>query len=444
MDFTTLSRIQFGVTIGFHYLFALTTLGLAFYILLLESLYYYRKDDDFRRLSDFLIKLLAVVFVFGVTTGFMMPFAFGANWSRFSTFAGPVFGIHLVVESINAFSLEAVSIGVLIFARNKVSRELYWSSALMVFIGSHLSGFWIVSANSWMQTPAGYALENGKVVLTSLFDAVLNPTAIIRFVHVTIGAWITGSVLVAGISAFHLLGNRDVKLFRRLLRLSIPLMMVFTILQAGLGHVHIMKVLEHNPEKDAAYEGIFHTVKGAPLYAFGIPDSGNEKIHFAIGIPYMLSFLETGSFTAEVKGLEEYPKDTWPPVNVIFTTFHLMVMLGAAMIAIAVVGGYLQMKRKLVEQRWYLRVLMFAIPLPYLANELGWIGTEMGRQPWIIYGLLRTDQASTTSIPAVQAVVSLSFIVLLYCLLSYLFLKHFTAAVKKGPAGSGGKEVADG
>ena len=441
MDFTTLSRIQFGFTIGFHYLFALTTLGLTFYILLLESLYILRKDDDYRRMSDFLIRLFAVVFVFGVATGFMMPFAFGANWSRFSAFAGPVFGIHLVIESINAFSLEAVSLGILIFARDKISKELYWSSALMVFFGSHLSAFWIVSANSWMQTPAGYALENGKVVLTSLFDAVLNPTAIIRFTHVTLGAWITGSVLVAGISAFHLLRNGHVKLFRRLLRISIPLMMVFTITQAGLGHAHIMKVLEHNPVKDAAYEGIFHTVKGATLYAFGIPDAENGKIHFAFGLPYMLSFLETGSFTSETKGLEEYPKDTWPPVNIIFTTFHLMVMLGVAMIAIGVVGGYLQMKRKLFEQRWFLRILLCTIPLPYLANELGWIGTEMGRQPWIISGLLKTEAAATTSIPGVQVVISLSFIVLFYCLLGYLFLKHFITAVKKGPSAPEVKEA---
>ncbi|MFA6291199.1 MAG: cytochrome ubiquinol oxidase subunit I [Victivallales bacterium] len=433
MDFTTLSRIQFGFTIGFHYLFAVSTLGLTLYILAFESLHVFKKEDMYRRITDFLVRLLAVIFTFGVVTGFMMPFAFGANWSRFSVIAGPVFGIQLTLESLTAFALEAVFVAVLVFGRSKVSKSLYWISALMVFIGSHLSAFWIVSANSWMQTPDGFAVENGKIILTSFFHAIFNPTTIIRVIHVTLASWITGTALTAALAAYYLLKNRHVALSRAILPLVIIHFMVFSILQAGLGHAHIMGVLKHNPVKDAAYEGIFHTTKGATLYAFGIPDEKNMKIHFAIGLPYMLSFLETGSFTSEVKGLEEYPREEWPPVNVIFTTFHLMVMCGALLIVISLIGGFLVLKRKLFESRWFLLILLWTIPLSYIANELGWIGSEIGRQPWTIYKVLKTSDASTTTIPPEHAAISLAFIFCFYVLLSVLFTKKFISAVKKGP-----------
>ena len=436
MDFTTLSRMQFGVTIGFHYLFALSTLGLTVYILLFESLYLIKAEIEYRRISDFLIRLLAVIFVFGVATGFMMPFAFGGNWSRFSNFAGSVFGIQLVFESITSFALEAIALGILIFGRDQVSKKIFWLSALLVFVGSHLSAFWIVSANSWMQTPAGYAIVDGRVVLTGFWEAILNATTVIRFLHVVVATWIAGTFLAAGISAYHLLKHSHEKLFRRLLRISIVPMLILTLFQAFSGHLHLLKLIKHYPEKDAAYEGIFHTVKGAPLYALGIPDAANETIHFAFGLPYMLSFLESGSFTSEVKGLDEFPRELWPPVNVIFTTFHLMVMFGVAMIIIGAVGNYLKIKKKLFTQRWYFLILLYAIPLPYLANELGWIGTEMGRQPWVIYNLLRTENASTICLPASQVAISLSFIAVFYLILSVIFLKKFIGVIKTGPAGA--------
>jgi cytochrome d ubiquinol oxidase subunit I len=433
MDFTTLSRIQFGFTIGFHYLFAVSTLGLTLYILVFESLYVFKKDETYRRITDFLVKLLAVIFTFGVVTGFMMPFAFGANWSRFSSFAGPVFGIHLTLESITAFALEAVFLAILIFGRNKVSKTMYWISAIIVFLGAHLSGFWIVSANSWMQTPDGFAVENGKIILTSLYHAIFNPTTVVRVTHVILASWITGSALTTAVAAYYLLRNRHIVLSKTILsKVMIPFI-AFSVLQAVLGHTHIMGVLKHNPVKDAAYEGIFHTSRGAPLYAFGIPDEKNGKIYFAFGLPYMLSFLETGSFTSEVKGLEEYPREDWPPVNVIFTTFHLMVMCGALLIVISLLGGLLLHKKKLFESRWYLLILLWAVPLPYIANELGWIGSEMGRQPWTIYKVLKTYDASTTSIPSEQVMISLVFIFCFYLLLSVLFTKKFISAVKKGP-----------
>lgn len=439
MDFTTLSRMQFGLSIGFHYLFALSTLGLTVYIFFLETLYLLKDEIRYRKISDFLIRLLAIIFVFGVATGLMMPFAFGGNWSRFSCFAGPVFGIQLVFESVTSFALEAIALGILIFGRNRVSRKVYWLSALLVFIGSHLSAFWIVSANSWMQTPDGYAIVDGRIVLTSFWHAIFNSTTVIRFLHVTVATWIAGTFLVAGISAYHLLKHSSEELFRHLLRISIVPMLVLTLVQVVTGHAHILKLIKHYPEKEAAYEGIFHSQKGAPLYAFGIPDAANGKMRFAIGFPYMLSFLESGSFDAKVIGLDEYPRDLWPPVNVIFTTFHLMVLFGVIMIIIGVVGCYLKVKKKLFTQRWFFFVLLYAIPLPYLANELGWVGTEMGRQPWVIYNLMRTADASTTCLPVSHAVISLSMIAVCYSILAVVFLKKIIRVIKTGPSGAGGE-----
>ena len=433
MDFTMLSRIQFGFTIGFQYLFAVSTLGLSLYILVFEALYVIRKEEVCRDITDFLVKILTLVFTFGVATGFMMPAAFGANWSRFSSFAGPVFGIHLAMEGTTAFALEAVSLAVLLFGRNRISARLYLASAFVVFFAAHLSAFWIVSANSWMQTPAGFAIEDGRMVLTSLFHAVFNPSAPIRIVHVIIASWITGSAVVAGIAAYYLLKNLHVQFSTVLLSRTIVPFFCFALLQLFVGHFHVLGVLAHSPVKEAAYEGIFQTTNGAPLYAFGIPDEKNGRIHCAIGLPYMLSFLETGRFDAEVKGLNDYPKEDWPPVNVIFTTFHLMCMCGMSFILIGLIGVFLLYKKRLFESRWYLFILLCTIPLTYLANQLGWIGTEIGRQPWMIYQIQKTSDAATTSIPAAHAVVSLSFIACFYLVLAIIFLKQLATIINKGP-----------
>jgi len=437
-DFETLSRIQFGLTIGFHYLFSISTLGVAFYILVFETLHWRKGDEEHKRIADFLVKLLTLIFTFGVATGIMMPFAFGANWARFSAFAGPVFGVQLAIEGTTAFALEAVFLGLLIFGRGKVSKGLYWTSALMVFLGSHLSAFWIISANSWMQSPAGYAIENGRVVLTSLFDAIFNPTALVRFMHVTVAAWITGSAITLAVASYYILKDRHAELFKKALKTALPPFIALTLLQAGVGHMHIMHL---DPLKEAAYEGVFKTTKGATLYAFGIPDAKNERIILGAGMPYMLSFLSSGSFTHEVPGLDKAPKEDWPPVNVVFTTFHIMVLCGGIMAALAILGGFLLWKGRLFETRWYLAALIAALPLPYVANELGWIGTEMSRQPWTIYKVLRTVDSTTTTVPDGQVAISLALVCCVYATLAALFVRAFSSALKKGPQAPESKEA---
>jgi cytochrome d ubiquinol oxidase subunit I len=428
-----LSRIQFGVSVGFHYLFPVATLGLTFLIVLFESLFIIRKNTAYRDISSYFTTLLGPIFTVGVATGLVMPFAFGTNWERFSAFAGAFFGSALSIEAMVAFAFESAFLAILLFGRSKVSPGLYWCSALFVFLGSHFSGFLIVAANSWLQTPAGFIVENGRVVVTDFVAAILNHSTLVRFVHVITAAWCSGAFIATAIASWYLFKRNHEEFSRLVLRFTLPLMLIFTVLQPLWGHFQIMEVLRWNPEKDAAYEGIFHTVKGAPLYAFGIPDVENEKILFGIGLPFGLSLLESGNPFSEVKGLDEFPRENWPPVAVIFTTFHLMVMVGMIMLGIAALGMFLQWKRKLESARWYLALLPWCVPLPFIANELGWIGTEIGRQPWMIYKVLKTAEASTVLLPPWQAAVSLATVSCIYLLLALVTARFVGSVVRNGP-----------
>ena len=362
-----------------------------------------------------------------------MPFSFGANWARFSTYAGAVVGSIISVEAITAFALESAFIAILLFGRERVSPFVYWVSAVLVFFGAHLSGFWIVAANSWLQTPAGYAIVDGRVALMSLSQAILNHSTLIRFAHVVTAAWLVGALLTTGIAAYYLARARQEAFAKRLLSLALPLALVAALAQPVLGHFHIMEVLRNNPEKDAAYEGIFKSVNGAPLLLFGIPDEQNQVIHLAMGAPYVLSLLESGDPMGRVKGLEEFPRESWPPVNVIFTTFHLMIVLGVVMIGVSALGVFLMWRKKLFAARWYLLLLPWLIPLPYLANEIGWIGAEIGRQPWVIYGVMRTSNASTITLPMWQLTLSFVGILLVYTAITVLTFVSVKKLVQKGP-----------
>lgn len=427
-----LARIQFGVSVGLHYIYPITTLGVCLFIMIFETRYLWKRHESDRTLSDFLIKILGITFSLGVATGLLLPFSFGANWSRFSNFAASIFGTQLAIEAVTAFMLEGVFLGILIFGRKKVSPRLYWLSALMVFIGSHMSAFFIVSANSWMQTPAGYAIENGRAVMTSLFEVIFNPSFIVRYLHVVSATWLTGAVLVSAIAGYYILKKRSVDLSKRLMHAALIPFIFCALFQAILGHTHIMDVTKYQPIKSAAYEGIFETTKGAPLIVFGIPDQKNRKIHFKIEIPYMLSFLETWDFNGEVKGLEEYPESEWPPVNTVFTAFHVMVGLGSLMILLSLIGGFLYLKKKLFDTKWYLIALLVIVPFPYICNEVGWIGAEVGRQPWIVYGLLKTADANTTLISAGTMLGSLIMISLIYLFLLALYIFTLARIIKSG------------
>lgn len=433
MDPVLLSRIQFGLVAGFHFIFPPTTFGLTLVIVILETLYLKSNEEHYKRLSSFLIRILGLVFVLGVATGIVLEFAFGNNWSEYSRLVGDIFGAPLAAEGIFAFFLESVFLGVLLFGRNRVSKKVYWLSALLVFLGAHLSGLWILIANSWMQTPAGFKIEGGRAILTNFFQAAINHSTIIRFIHTVIAGWITGSLLVAGISAWYLLKNRHMEYAKTLLRIALIIFIPTAILQLFTGHAHSVQVAKTQPEKMAAFEALWETREAAPLALFGIPDEGRQKTHLYIGIPNMLSFLVHFDPGAEIKGLNEFPQDELPPVFLPFASYHIMIGLGMLFIAIALAGGYLAIRKKLWDSKWYLRVLLYSIPLPYVANEFGWIATEVGRQPWAVYRVLRTADAASVVVPAGQILFSLIMFGLIYLFLFTLFLHVLIKFVKQGP-----------
>jgi cytochrome d ubiquinol oxidase subunit I len=434
MDVLLLSRVQFGVSLGLHYLFPVTTLGLALLILVCETLSLFGKAGPYRQVSIFLVKVLGLVFTAGVATGLVLPFQLGANWSRFSLFAGPVFGPMLSVEATAAFALESAFMAVLLFGRKKISPLGLWLSAACVFAGSHFSAFLIVAANSWMQTPAGYVLENGNVVLTSLFAAVWNPSTLIRFMHVVTAAWLTGAVGACSLAAYYAARKKNMEFAAAVFKVAMPLMLVTALAQPHLGHRHIKNMMSHNPEKEAAYEGVFETTNGASLYVFGLPDQERRTICLGVRVPHGLSFLQSGRPHSRVQGLNEFPEDAWPPVAAMFISFRLMVLAGIVLIGAGAVGTYLLWRKRLMSARRYLLLLPWLLPIPYLANELGWIGTEVGRQPWVIYKLVRTAAGSSAGLPAWQVGVSLAGITLIYlalCLLTLVFIRRM---IRQGPS----------
>lgn len=434
MDALLLARIQFAFTIGFHFLFPAMTLGTALVILISETLHLVKKDDAYRKITDFFARLLGLIFVVGAATGIVMEFSFGTNWSQYSRTVGDIFGPILAAESIIAFFMESVFIGVLIFGRKKVSPKVYWVAALMVFVGGHLSAFWIVVANSWMQTPAGYEVTAaGKVVLTSFSAAVFNPSTIVRFTHTVLASWITCAIMVSGIAGYYVRKGLHGQTARTMLKIGIILFAITPLVQLGAAHAHAIQVINTQPVKAAAMEGHFNTNRGANIYVIGYVDEGKEKT-YGLYIPKGLSFLYNFDFNSEIKGLKDAPKENWPPVNLVFQSYHIMVGLGMIFIALGLLGAWLLWTGKLYNARWFLFWLPFLIPLPHLAHETGWITAEVGRQPWIIQGLMKTANAASVVVSAGEIVFSLVMFFLIYLLLFVMFILLFVKIVKQGPA----------
>ena len=434
MDAVLLSRIQFAFTVGFHFLFPPLTFGLTLIILIFETLYVRKNAELYKKLTDFFVKILGLVFVIGTATGIVMEFSFGTNWSNYSRMVGDIFGAPLAAEGVFAFFLESVFIGILIFGRDRVSKRAYWASAFLVFFGAHLSGVWIIIANSWMQTPAGFAIEGGRAVLKDFFAAALNPSTIIRYVHTMVAGWITGVFLVAGISAWFLLKKRDVAYAKAALKIAVIILVIASIAELFLGHAHSVQVGKTQPEKLAAFEALYETTAGAPLALFGFPDAEKQKTYLYVGVPKMLSLFLYLDPNATVKGLNEFPPDERPPVFLSFVSYHIMISLGMLFAAITVVGAALLATNKIGDTPWFLKIMLFAIPLPHLANQFGWIAAEVGRQPWAVYRVLRTADAASVVVPAWQILFSLIMFGLIYLVLFVLFIRILVKIVKKGPA----------
>ena len=422
MDATLLARLQFAITVGFHFIFPPLTIGLSWFIVWFLAKHKKTADEIDKKTAHFWTRIFTVTFVIGVVTGVPLEFQFGTNWAQFSQFVGDVFGAPLAAEVIFTFFVESIFIAVLVYGWNKVSTKTLLISSIMVAVSSTLSAFWILAANSWMQTPAGYELTQGKVLMTNFWDVIFNPSTLPRFLHTLDASLMTGAFFMLGISALLLIMSRHKQIAEKSLKFSVIVAFISSIIQLGLGHYHSIQVAHTQPEKLAAIEGVFETQQMAPAIVFGIPNEDKEQIEAEVKIPGLLSLLAFGDLDAEVKGLKEFPRDEWPPLALTFYPFHLMVGMGLYLIFLGALGLLLLWRKRLIENKLFMKLAVISIPIPFIANELGWITAEVGRQPWAVYHILKTRDAISISVPAGHILFSIITFGLIYILLFALWI----------------------
>jgi cytochrome d ubiquinol oxidase subunit I len=414
MSVAVLSQIQFATVALFHFLFVPLTLGLTVMTAFMESRYARTGDEMYLRMTRYWSRLMLVNFAVGVVTGITLEFQFGMNWAEYSKFVGDIFGAPLAIEATVAFFLESTFIGVWMFSWKRVSRGVHAAIMWVVAGASTLSALWILLANGWMQRPRGYALEGGKAVLTSFGALLGSPYAWIKFWHVIASAYTLTAFFIMGISAIQLLRKKNEEMFRRSFRIAATFGIVTSIMIIFAGDFSGVQVAKYQPSKLAAMEAQWETEKGADFYLFQIPLPAKESNIEALGIPRGLSLLAYHDAEAVVPGLNDIPKADRPPILVTFTAFRLMVALGFLFVLLAFIALVLAWRKKLSENRWFLWIMSFAIVLPYLASELGWIVAEIGRQPWIVYGLLRTADAVSQNLTPGDVLGSLIAFIVIY------------------------------
>jgi len=408
-----LARLQFAFTIAFHIVFPALTIGLASWLALLEGLWLLRRREVYMRLWRHWSIVFALAFAMGVVSGVVMSYQIGTNWGPFADRTGPVLGPLFAYEVMSAFFLEAGFLGVMLFGRKLVGERLHFAATLMVALGTLASAFWILAANSWMHTPAGFAEAGGQLVPVDWWAIVFNPSFPYRLVHMVLAAYLTAALVIAAASAWQVLCRRDGEAARTALRMAVIMVAVAAPLQLVAGDLHGLNTLRHQPAKIAAMEGYWETQRGAPLHLFGWPDMEQERTRWAVGIPRAGSLILTHDTDGEVVGLKAWPRDERPNATLVFWTFRLMVALGLAMIAIGVAGAWLALRGRLATSRLYLRCMVAMGPAGFVALLAGWVTTEAGRQPWVVHGLMRTVEAvSPVAAPAVAA--SLTAFVLVY------------------------------
>ena len=431
MDAITLSRVQFAVATYFHFLFVPLTLGLSILVAIMETRYVQTGDEEWKSMAKFWGKLFVINFALGVVTGITLEFQFGTNWSRYSKYVGDIFGSLLAIEATVAFFLESTFIGVWIFGWNKLSPRAHAACIWLVAGASNISAYWILVANSWMQHPVGYVIRNGRAELADFWAVVTQPYAVLMFLHVIGGAFILTGFFVMGVSAYHLLRRQNLSFFKRSFVMAATFAVIFSIAQIFTGHFHGQEMVKVQPTKAAATEAVWETTKGAPLYIFAIPDEENERNSLEIlGIPKLLSWVATGDANGVIKGLKEWPKEERPPVAATFWTFKIMVGLGVLLAVLSIIAW---IKRDDVEDSpRLLGLLLWSIPLPYIAAALGWTVTEIGRQPWIVYGMMKTSDAAS-KIAGAQVGISLAAFIVVYSLLGIGCFYLIARFARKGP-----------
>jgi cytochrome d ubiquinol oxidase subunit I len=449
VDVVQLSRIQFALTISFHFIFPAVTIGLAGLIAIVETMRWRTRRDVYDRLSVFLTKLFAVTFVIGVVSGIVMEFQFGTNWSTFSGFVGDIFGAPLAAEGIFAFFLESAFVGIVLFGRNRVSSTVRWLAGVMVCVGTTISAFWILVANSWMQTPAGFKIvtdANGvsKAQMTDFWQATFNPSTLQRLFHTLAACWVVGAFFLMGISAWYVLRHRNSDVTAIALRLAVVVAFLGSGLMFVSGDLQTREVQANQPLKFAAMEGVFQTEKGVALELIGLPPSQSGPAAIPpLAIPNGLSAMTNLDPNSEIKGLDQEPDTSlWPPVALTWMSFHLMVGLGVLMMLLMLFGAFFWWRRSLDAHAWWLRFAVLAIPLPIIAVELGWMTAEVGRQPWIVQGLMMTSKGVSPGVSATDVGISLLAILLVYALLFFLWIYALTKEIGRGPEAAPGM-VAD-
>lgn len=436
MDVETLSRIQFAFTVSFHYIYPPLSIGLGVMLVFMEGMYLRTGKKIYETMTRFWIKIFALIFGIGVATGIVMEFEFGTNWATYSRYVGDIFGSALAAEGIFAFALESGFLGLLLFGWNRVSPRMHFFATVMVALGSMFSAVWIVVANSWQQTPAGFHIVGeglkARAEVTDFWAMVFNPSSVDRLTHVLIGAFLAGSFLVLSVHAYYLFKKRHVEISKKAFKMALIVATFSGLLQLLSGHHSANGVAKNQPAKLAAFEGHYDSSGVGDMYLFGYVDNEKQQVS-GLKIPGGLSFLLHNDFTTPVKGLNAFPVNDRPKqVNAIFQVYHLMIAIGIAIIGLTLFAVFLWWRGKLFNYRWVMLIFSFAVILPQLANQLGWFSAEMGRQPWVVHGLLRTSDALSKSVRASQVMFSLILFTAIYTILFLLFIYLLNKKIQHG------------
>ena len=437
MDTEILARVQFAFTIAFHYIYPPLSIGLGLILVIMEGLYLRTGLKIYEQMTRFWIKIFALIFGIGVATGIVMEFEFGTNWATYSKYVGDIFGSALAAEGIFAFALESGFLGVLLFGWNRVGPRVHFFSTIMVFLGSLFSAVWIVVANSWQQTPAGYHIVgeglNARAEITDFWAMVFNPSSVDRLSHVWIGSFLAGAFLVMSVNAWYILKKRHLDIARPAFKIALTVAAIFSLAQLFTGHRSAEVVAEYQPAKLAALEGHYDSLAVADMYLLGWVDQQQQTVS-GLSVPGGLTFLLHQDFETPVRGLNSFPANERPrQVHAVFQFYHLMVAIGMALIGLSMLGLWMWRRGKLFDNQWLMRAFVWAVLLPQIANQAGWFAAEMGRQPWVVYGLLRTSDAFSRTVTANQIAFSLILFAVVYIVLFVLFLYLLTRKIQHGP-----------
>jgi cytochrome bd ubiquinol oxidase subunit I len=435
MDVEILARVQFAFTAAFHYIYPPLSIGLGIILVIMEGIWLKTRNPLYHDMAKFWTKVFALTFAIGVATGIVMEFEFGTNWATYSRYVGDIFGSALAAEGIFAFFLESGFLAVLLFGWNKVGPKMHFFSTLMVAVGAHFSAVWIIVANSWQQTPAGFHIVGkdlqARAEVTDFWAMVFNPSTLDRLGHAVLGAWLSGAFLVISVSAYYLLKKKNVEFGKASIKVALVVALVGSLLQMVVGHSSADGVAQNQPAKLAALEG-HYTTGPAGMYVVGWVNEKDQTTS-GIKIPGLLSYLLHGDTNAEVKGLDAFAKEDRPPVNMTFQFYHIMVICGVLILLISLLGVFLWWRGTLFTHRSMLWIMMFSVLLPQIANQSGWFAAEVGRQPWIVYGLLRTSDALSKVVQQGEILTSLILFTLIYILLFAVFIYLLDNKIRSGP-----------